>query len=452
MNSSSLESNSTPMISDTVDTSDSGATIYGWAKDLFPICRSLTGAGNRQTLAYLKNLLPDLEVHAVPSGTAANDWTIPNEWNLRDAFIADANGTRLVDFQTNNLHVVGYSDPIDDHFAFEQLKDHLYYLPENPNAIPYITSYYKRHWGFCVTAEQYAELESDREAKYHVRIDSTLEPGEMNYADLLLPGRSEREVFFSTYICHPSMANNELSGPCVQTALARWIQNELPNRKYSYRFYYGPETIGAIHYVAQHLKQLKANVMAGFVLTCIGDERAYSCLTSPTADTLADRVALHVLRHRTDKHDVYSFLDRGSDERQFCAPGVELPMCVLARSIYHHYPEYHTSLDDLSVISPRGLEDSLSLLKEIVLTLENNDVLQCETVCEPQLGRRGLYPSLSRGVETRAAVKRMMDMWAYSDGKRDLVAIADEIGQYVGDLIPIAKQLADAEVMSRSDS
>ncbi len=428
---------------------DDGDTLFRWAGDLFPICRSLTGQGNRQTLAYLADLLPDLNVHSVPSGSPAFDWVVPDEWNIRDAFIADAAGNRIVDFQSHNLHVVGYSEPVDTKLTFDELKDHLYHLPDQPNAIPYITSYYKRHWGFCVTAEQYAKLESNPQAEYHVRIDSTLGPGEMNYADLHLPGETDETIFFSTYICHPSMANNELSGPCVQTALARWIAQTLPDRRYSYRFYFGPETIGAIHYLSQHLAELQSKVRAGFVLTCVGDDRTYSCLTSPNADTLADRVALHVLRNQATTHDVYSFLDRGSDERQFCAPGVDLPMCVLARSIYHHYPEYHTSLDNLDLISADGLQSSLDLLKEVVLALEHNVVPRSETLCEPQLGPRGLYPSLSRGTETRAAVKRMMDLWAYSDGKRDLLEIADSTGHYIGHLIPIAQTLFDAGVLSK---
>lgn len=431
---------------------DNGQAIHDWATDLFPICRSLTGEGNRQTLAYLTRLLPELQTHSVPSGTPAFDWIVPDEWNIHDAFIADDTGDRIVDFAKHNLHVVGYSEPIDEHFTLEQLKEHLHHSPEKPDAIPYVTSYYKRTWGFCINGEQHQRLTRNDNEKFHVRIDSTLQPGEMNYADLVLPGRSQQEVFFSTYICHPSMANNELSGPCVQTALARWIEKELPNRRLTYRFYFGPETIGAIHYLSQHLQHLQENVYAGFVLTCLGDERAYSCLTSPEANTLADRVALHVLQHRTENHKVSSFLSRGSDERQYCAPGVDLPMCVLARSIFHHYPEYHTSLDDLDVISPRGLEDSLTLLKEVVLALEHNVTPKAETNCEPQLGPRGLYPSLSKGVETRKAVSSMMDMWAYSNGERDLLEIAEKTHQYIGDLVPIAQKLFDAGVMSKVEA
>ena len=207
---------------------DDGTAIYQWATDLFPICRSLTGDGVRQTLGYLQNLLPGLQVHSVPSGTQVFDWTVPDEWNICDAFVATESGERVIDFQNSNLHVVGYSEPVDEHMTFRELEKHLFHLPNQPNAIPYITSYYSRQWGFCVTHDQYVQLQQHPDRKYHVRIDSSLEAGELNYGEFVLRGESEREVFFSTYVCHPSLANNELSGPCVQAALARWVSKALP--------------------------------------------------------------------------------------------------------------------------------------------------------------------------------------------------------------------------------
>lgn len=427
---------------------DDGHTMLRWATDLFPICRSLTGAGVRETLTYLQALLPELEIHSIPSGTEVYDWTVPNEWNIDDAFVATESGERVIDFQQCNLHVVGYSEPVDTHMSFRELDQHLYHLSDQPNAIPYVTSYYARRWGFCLTHEQYIKLSRQPERVYHVRIDSSLKPGNLNYAELVLPGESSEEVFFSTYICHPSLANNELSGPCVQTALARWISDELPSRRLTYRFYFGPETIGAIAYLSRNLEAMKENTLAGFVLSCLGDDREYSYLSSRNGDTLADRVAKHVLGEIGDYRS-YSYRCRGSDERQYCSPGIDLPVCTLSRSKFMEYPEYHTSLDNLDLISAEGFDGSFSMLKELVAALDANFRPRCVVPCEPQLGKRGLYPTLSTK-QTRQVVGQMMDLIAYSDGSRDLLEIAERIESYVGDLVPIAHRLVDAGVLERS--
>lgn len=425
---------------------DTGSDIYGWAAELFPICRSLSGDGLRQTLGYLQDLLPGLRFTAVPSGTQVFDWTVPNEWNIRDAFVADESGERIIDFRQHNLHVMGYSEPIDQTMSFAQLEPHLHHLPSQPNAIPYVTSYYGRNWGFCLSHHQFQELQRHPERRYHVCIDSTLCPGEINYAELVIPGATSEEIFFSTYVCHPSMANNELSGPCVQTALARWIQQSLPDRRFTYRFFFGPETIGPIAFLSRHLAELRANMRAGFVLSCLGDERTYSYQASREANTLADRVARHVLSNTVENYQTYSFLDRGSDERQYCSPGVDLPVCTLSRSKFMTYPEYHTSLDDMSVISAAGLEGSLLWLVEMVKVLEANQVYRCVVPCEPQLGKRGLYPSLSTK-DTRAAVRTMMDFLAYADGKQDLIGIAETIGVSATELLPVVEQMLQANVI-----
>lgn len=419
----------------------SGEQMYALAVRLFPICRSLTGNGVRETLSILREKLPSLEICEVPTGTRCFDWTVPNEWNIVDAHVSDSAGRRLIDFRKNNLHVVGYSVPVDTVMTRQELDPHLFSLPDQPDAIPYITSYYAPFWGFCLSQTQRDALP---DGPFRVVIDSTLEPGHLTYGELKIPGRSTKEVFLSTYVCHPSLANNELSGPVVTARLATWLASE--PRRYSYRIVFGPETIGAITYASTHLAELRESVIAGFVVTCVGDDRTVSFLPSRLGGSLADRAALHVLAHRAPGFRRYSFLDRGSDERQYCSPGIDLPMVSIMRSKYGEYPEYHTSLDDLTVISPAGLEGAFELIRATIELIEASTSYRVTCLGEPQLGRRGLYPSLSTRT-SGASVKTMMDFLAYCDGAHDLIDIADRIGVDAALLLPIASRLREAGLL-----
>jgi len=415
---------------------DMGQQMYQWADDLFPICRSITGNGVRQTLHYLKKQLPNLRIIEVPSGTRAFDWIIPDEWNITDAFVKDASGQRLIDFKQSNLHVMNYAIPIDTHMDLAALQPHLYSLPEQPNAIPYVTSYYEKRWGFCLT---HAQRERLQPGQYHVKIDSTLAPGSLTYGELIIPGQCTQEILLSTYVCHPSMANNELSGPVVTTALAQWLQQQ--PRRYTYRIVFLVETIGAITYLSRHLAHMQRHTLAGFVLTCLGDTRTYAHIQSKSGQTYADKIAKHVLTHVAKHYTTYDFLARGSDERQYCSPGVDLPVCAITRSKYGTYPEYHTSLDNMSFISAQGLHSSYALYCECLTLLEHNAYYRTTVLCEPQRSRHGLGAMPN--------IRDIRNLIAYADGVSDLIDIADHIGLYAKDLLPIVRQLVDLQLLER---
>jgi len=414
-----------------------GIKIHGLATALWSFDRSLTGDGVRQTLKKLKEHVPDLRIKEIPTGAQVFDWKIPKEWSVKNAWIITPSGKKICDFKSNNLHLVGYSIPINRKISLLELQAHLHSLPDQPNAIPYITSYYKERWGFCLTQN---ERDSLVDGEYEVCIDSKLFDGSMTYGELIIPGASSREVFLSTYVCHPSMANNELSGPTVTTFIAKWLLS-LNNRKYTYRIVFIPETIGSIAYISMNLHVLKNNVTAGFNVSCIGDERAYSYMPSRNGNTLSDKAAIHVLTHTDVNFISYEWKDRGSDERQYCAPLVDLPIAGILRSKWLAYEEYHTSLDDLeTVVTPDGLEGGYGALKKALETIERHCYPVVTTLCEPQLGKRGLYPTLS-DKNTKAEVRVMMDILTWSDGTKSLIEIADICGLPVWDLYSIVDNL-----------
>jgi len=420
-----------------------GNNIHALAQRLWKINRSITGEGVRETLEILKDIIPSLKIHSVPSDTAVFDWTVPNEWKVRDAYIVSPNGEKICRFTDNNLHLIGYSIPFRGRMSLSELKNHLYTLPDQPSAIPYITSYYKNRWGFCLTHEQFESLV---DGEYEVYIDSELFPGELNYGELLIRGQSEKEIFLSTYICHPSMANNELSGPTVVTFLAKWL-SEKSNPRYSYRIIFIPETIGSITYLNFNYKQMKERVVAGFNVTCVGDDRAYSYVPSRDGDTISDQIALHVLKWTDTEFVRYTWFDRGSDERQYCAPGIDLPVASIIRTKYGKYPEYHTSLDDLeTVVTPSGLDGGYWAIRRAIEALERNKNYKISVLGEPQMGKRGLYPTLStKG--SLGEVRLMMDFISLCDGKTSLLNIADKLNVPIWDLYDLCDKLEEHELL-----
>ena len=425
-----------------------GVEIYEFAKTLWPINRSITGDGVRETLQLIKLHLPNLRIFEVDSGTKVFDWTIPKEWKIRSAWIIKPNGEKIADFSQNNLHVVGYSTPIHKKILLSELQDHLYSLPEQPTAIPYITSYYKERWGFCLSHEQRECLE---DGEYEVFIDSELYDGSLTYGELIIQGKSSKEIFISTYVCHPSMANNELSGPTVTTFLAKWI-SALKKRRYTYRIVFIPETIGSITYLSRNLEHLQKHVIGGFNVSCVGDDRAYSYLPSRRGNSLSDEIAQHVLKSIDKNYVRYRWTDRGSDERQYCAPFINLPIASIMRTKYGSYDEYHTSLDNLEgVVTPTGLEGGYNALMRAVEAIENNYFPVVKVLGEPQLSKRGLYPTLS-SKDSGAEIRLMMNLISWSDGSKSMLEISELSGVPIWNTYPICKILAEHDLLELSEN
>lgn len=421
---------------------------------LWPICRSLTGQGVRETFAQLREAIP-LELVEVPSGTKVFDWTVPQEWNLRDAYLEDENGRRWIDFKANNLHVVGYSIPVDQTLSLEELQPHLHSLPEQPNAIPYLTSYNEPRWGFCLSDTVRGQLPKGR---FRAVIDSTLAPGSLTYGHLVLPATEggAREVLISTYICHPSLANNELSGPLVATAIYEAL-SRLPRRKFNYRFVFVPETVGAITYLANHGEKLKKNCVAGLVVTCCGDDKNITYKKSRRGNTEIDRCVTQVLlahRHETAKpFQIFDFFPTGSDERQYCSPGFNLPVGSLMRSMYGLYPEYHTSLDNKDFISFKAMRETVGLYLHSLLSFEcNATYISTVQNGEPMLRKHGLYLGLGSQKQNDDLISKILYLLNYSDGTNDLLSIAERAGTSVTQLVPLAEQLLEKKLLLRPQS
>ena len=423
-----------------------GQEMYDLAESIFPICRSITGEGVRRSLDILSEYLKEdgiqLTIHEVPTGTQVFDWTVPKEWVIRDAYIEDRSGKRIIDMRDNNLHVMGYSAPVDKWVDLSELKRYVHTQPDQPKVIPYVTSYYKERFGFCMSEEQLASLP---EGEYHMYVDSEFIDGSLTYAELVLTGETDEELLITSYMCHPSMANNECSGPVVLCALMKYV-NAMKKHRYTYRFLLNPETIGAITYLSRSLEHLKAHLKAGVVLSCVGDDRDYSIIHTRYSNTIADKSLQSILK--TEEHySDYSYLKRGSDERQYNAPGVELPVVGFCRTKYHEYPEYHTSADNMSFISPDGLQGAYEVMVRWIKCMENNYKYRMNVLCEPQLGKRGLYPTVSQK-GTYNEVKVMTDFIAYADGRNDVFDIGEIIGVSPFELIPIINKLLENELIS----
>jgi aminopeptidase-like protein len=405
-----------------VDAGEEGRESYSLAEALYPICRSITGEGVRQSLRLLQGTIP-LVLHEVPTGTPVFDWTIPKEWNIRDAYIKNKEGERVVDFQKCNLHVLNYSIPVRQKMSLTELRPHLFTLPESPDWVPYRTAYYRETWGFCLSQRQ---LERMSEGEYEVCIDSTLEPGSLTYGEYRIQGATDDEVLFSCHSCHPSLGNDNLSGMTVAARLAHLLQGV--SLRYSYRFLWIPGTIGSIAWLAGN-ESILPRIKHGLVLSCLGDSGPFTYKRSRRGNAEVDRAAESLLRDSEQNFQILDFVPYGYDERQYCSPGINLPVGCFMRTPNARYPEYHTSADDLTLVTSSSLGQSLSQLTRIIQVLEENGrYLNLSPKCEPQLGRRGLYRQM--GGNKDAATGEMAMLWVLnlSDGQNDLLDIAYRSG------------------------
>lgn len=425
-----------------------GQEIYAFAEEAFPICRSITGDGVRQTLAMLKRWIP-LEIHEVPTGTPVFDWTVPREWNIRDAYVKSPSGKRTIDFKRNNLHVLGYSVPVHETVSLEELKEHLHWQADKPDVIPYRTSYYQDRWGFCLT---YHHLESLQEGDYEVCIDSTLEPGHLTYGELVIPGQSAETVLISTHICHPSLANDNLSGvgTCAYLAKTLLEARRTGDLRYTYRFVFVPGTIGAITWLARN-EEAARRVCHGLVAANLGDGGKFHYKKSRQGDAEIDRAVVQVLKDGGGEFEVEDFVPFGYDERQYCSPGFNLAVGSLTRTPWGRYGEYHTSADNLDLVRPEHLGLSLQRYLEVVRVLEHNRRYRnLNPHCEPQLGSRGLYRTIGGSDDGREKELALLWVLNQSDGDHGLLEIAERSGMSFERIVEAARALLEANLLEES--
>ena len=421
-----------------------GREAYAIIEALYPICRSITGDGVRQSLRLLQETVP-LEIHEVPSGTPVFDWTIPKEWNIRDAYIKNNAGERVVDFQRCNLHVLNYSVPVRRTMSLTEMKPYLFTFPEGPDWIPYRTSYYRETWGFCLSQRQ---LERMEEGEYEVCIDSTLEPGFLTYGEYRIQGGTDEEVLFSCHACHPSLCNDNLSGMAIAARLAQLLDGA--SLRYSYRFLWIPGTIGSITWLALNEAMLP-RITHGLVLSCIGDPGGFTYKRSRRGNAEVDRAVEHVLLHSGRDFQALDFTPYGYDERQYCSPGINLPVGCFMRTPNGRYPQYHTSADDLTLVSPSSLAESLvQLLRVIWVFEENGRYLNLSPKCEPQLGRRGLYRQTGGTKDAAASEMAMLWVLNLSDGQHDLLDIAVRSGIPFEQISRATEALREAGLLQKS--
>ena len=422
-----------------------GDEIYSWAKNIFFHNRSLTGKGTLKTLNFIKTKIPRLKIKKFKSGKKVFDWIIPNEWNVNHAYIEDLNGKRLVDFNDNNLHLVGYSVPVNKIINFKKLKKKIHTIKKLPNAIPFRYSYYSKDWGFCLEYNKYKKFKN---TDYKVVIDSSLKKGNLFYGELLIKGKSKKEILLSTYICHPSMGNNEVSGPVLLTAISRYLIKK-NNLFYSYRIIFIPETIGSIAYIHKNLRLLKSRVVGGYVVTCVGDNKKFSYLETKNKDTLSDKIAKKAFELNNIKYRKYSFLERGSDERQFNSPGVDLNIGSIMRSKYGTYKEYHTSLDNLNFISPKGFQGSFDIYKNVIDLFEINRIYKSKNYCEPFFTKYKLRDNLL-GEQYSKNSYDYSNICAYLDGKLDLIDLSKILSMNIYKLHEIIKLLEAKKIIEQT--
>ena len=401
---------------------DIGDQMYQLISELYPICRSITGNGFRETLNIIRKYVP-LNIHEVPTGTQVFDWTVPKEWNIQDAYIKNSKGEKIIDFRRSNLHVVSYSVPIRKKISFGELREHLFTLPEYPDWIPYRTSYYNENWGFCLSHKQYLELKDE---EYEVCIDASLEEGHLTYGEYYLKGQIEDEVLISCHACHPSLCNDNLSGVALVTCLAKYLSSL--SLRYSYRFIFVPGTIGSITWLSLNEAQT-FKIKHGLVVACVGDSGHATYKKSRQGDAEIDIAVAHILRHSGQDYEIIDFYPYGYDERQFCSPGFNLPVGSLTRTPHGRYPEYHTSADNLDFVRPEYLADSFSKYLAVLDVLEHNKkYLNQNPKCEPQLGKRGLYRAIGGQTDSRSDQLAMLWILNLSDGDYTLLDIAERAG------------------------